>query len=115
MIDDATLQLAGGLPASGPLTVGIRPEDLVLAQNGVNALSFTLDHVEELGAQRLVHGMVGEQRITAAFPPHIPISDHMQLTAATDKLHFFSADTGKRLITTPSPIVSQKTSGLSLV
>jgi sn-glycerol 3-phosphate transport system ATP-binding protein len=39
----------------------------------------------------------------------------MQLTAATDKLHFFSADTGKRLITTPSPIVSQKTSGLSLV
>jgi len=115
MIDDATLQLSGSLPSSGPLTVGIRPEDLVLAQNGVNALSFTLDHVEELGAQSLVHGMVGEQRITAAFPPHIPISDHMQLTAATDKLHFFSADTGKRLITAPSPVVSQKTSGLLLV
>jgi sn-glycerol 3-phosphate transport system ATP-binding protein len=115
MIDEAVLQLSGSLPSYDSLTVGIRPEDLVLAQNGENPLSFMLDHVEELGAQRLVHGMVGEQRITAAFPPQLPISDHMQLTAAVDKLHFFSADTGKRLITAASQVVSQNISSLSLV
>ncbi|ASV84387.1 ABC transporter family protein [Ochrobactrum quorumnocens] len=115
MIGEAVLQLSGTLPASGPVTVGIRAEDLVPAQDGANAISFNLDHVEELGAQRLVHGMVGEQRITAAFPPHFAISDHMQLTAAADKLHFFCANTGKRLVAGVRKAIAQTTSNLSLV
>ena len=114
-LSNAVLKLTGAVPPAGPVTVGMRPEDIFPAQNGTNAFDFVLDHVEELGAQRLVHGTVGEQRVTAAFAPHVPISESMQLTVAADKLHFFCTNTGKRLVTSTQQATQQNASNLSLV
>ncbi|WEX77718.1 sn-glycerol-3-phosphate import ATP-binding protein UgpC [Sinorhizobium numidicum] len=84
-------------PAEGPVTVGLRAEDFRLAAVGEEALLFRVDYVEELGAQRLVHGMLEDQPLTIALAPEVPLSDELAITIATDRLHFFSTDTGKRL------------------
>ncbi|PWL17287.1 sn-glycerol-3-phosphate ABC transporter ATP-binding protein UgpC [Falsochrobactrum shanghaiense] len=103
-LGEMMLKLPGALPPAGPVTVGMRAEDIELAGDEADAMDFHLDHVEELGAQRLVHGMVGELRLTVAFAPHVPISERMYLAINPDKLHFFCADTGQRL-----PVNSMKT------
>jgi ABC-type sugar transport system ATPase subunit len=64
------VSMAFGVPttASGPVTVGIRAEDLMLAGEGVAGLPFKVDYVEELGAHRLVHGHLSSQALTAIIP-----------------------------------------------
>jgi sn-glycerol 3-phosphate transport system ATP-binding protein len=84
-------------PAEGAVTVGLRAEDLRLAAIGEQALVFRVDYVEELGAQRLVHGMVEDQALTVALTPETPVANELAITIPTDRLHFFSAENGKRL------------------
>jgi sn-glycerol 3-phosphate transport system ATP-binding protein len=95
-IGPAVLDLKGYAPVSGPVTVGLRAEDLRLAQPGESAMMFRLDYTEELGSQRLVHGFVGDQALTAALPVETELSDTMQLVIDIDRLHFFSRETGLR-------------------
>ena len=94
-IGDSVLDLAGPLPAEGAVTVGIRPEDMHPTSGA--GLAAKLDYVEELGATRLVHCLAGEQKLTAALSPNIPLADTMTFALAPEKLHFFEAATGKRL------------------
>lgn len=84
-------------PASGAVTVGMRAEDFRIAGPEEKGLAFRVDYVEELGSQRLVHGFVGDQAMTAAFPPDLPVPMEFSLTIAPEKLHFFSVETGKRI------------------
>ncbi|MDI7864584.1 sn-glycerol-3-phosphate import ATP-binding protein UgpC [Rhizobiaceae bacterium n13] len=91
------IDLRGSAPASGPLTVGIRAEDLSLAGPGDASVTLKVDYVEELGSQRLVHGVVGDQPMTAALSPDIEIGAELALRISSDKLHFFSAETGRRI------------------
>jgi len=55
------IDLAGLAPTSGPVTVGIRAEDLRLAGPGEHAMTVAADYVEALGSQRRVHGNLGDQ------------------------------------------------------
>jgi sn-glycerol 3-phosphate transport system ATP-binding protein len=96
-IGPAILSLNGFAPVSGTVTVGIRAEDLRVAQPGEEALPFRIDYVEELGSQRLVHGLLGDQALTAAFAPDVALPDELSLSIAPDRLHFFSTETGKRI------------------
>jgi sn-glycerol 3-phosphate transport system ATP-binding protein len=82
-----------GLP-QGAVTAGLRPEDLRVSNDGFR---FKLSYIEELGAQRLLHGHVGTEAITVALSPEIGLSDDIRLMAEPEKLHFFAKDTGKRL------------------
>ncbi|ASY59025.1 MULTISPECIES: sn-glycerol-3-phosphate import ATP-binding protein UgpC [Sinorhizobium] len=84
-------------PTRGPVTVGLRAEDLRPASAGEQALLFRVDYVEELGAQRLVHGAVEDQPLTVALPPETPLSSELAIAIPMDRLHFFSAENGKRL------------------
>jgi sn-glycerol 3-phosphate transport system ATP-binding protein len=84
-------------PAAGPVTVGLRAEDLRPAATGEQALRFRVDYVEELGAQRLVHGAIEDQALTVALAPELPLADELVITIPTNRLHFFSAENGKRL------------------
>ncbi|UJW75789.1 sn-glycerol-3-phosphate import ATP-binding protein UgpC [Rhizobium sp. SL42] len=84
--------------ADGPVRIGMRAEDLTEAGDGEATLSLVVDYVEELGAQRLVHGLVGGQSLTAVVASHARLSDRLPLTIAPSKLHFFSAENGKRLL-----------------
>ncbi len=88
----------GRAPAfPGPITVGIRAEDLRIASADEQSLTLKVEYIEELGAQRLVHGTVDGKKLTASLSPEIEIGETMALTIAPERLHFFDADTGRRL------------------
>jgi len=101
------IDLAGLAPTSGPVTVGIRAEDLRLAGPGEHAMTVAADYVEELGSQRLVHGNLGDQSLTAVLSPETELKSELRLVVATEKLHFFNQETGKRIGDTVSPQVVQ--------
>ena len=96
-IGPAMIALNGFAPTSGAVTVGVRAEDLRIARDDEEALPFRLEYTEELGAQRLIHGTVGDQQITAAVSPEIALSPEMRSAVDAKRLHFFSIETGKRL------------------
>ncbi len=96
-IGPAMVVLNGFAPTSGTVTVGVRAEDIRIARADEEALPFRLEYAEELGAQRLIHGTVGDQQITAAVSPEIELAPEMQIAFDASRLHFFSVDTGKRL------------------
>lgn len=101
------IDLAGLAPTSGPVTVGIRAEDLRLAGPREHAMTVAVDYVEELGSQRLVHGNLGDQSLTAVLSPETELKSELRLVVATEKLHFFNQETGKRIGDTVSPQVVQ--------
>jgi sn-glycerol 3-phosphate transport system ATP-binding protein len=96
-IGPAMVALNGFAPTSGAVTVGVRAEDLRIARDDEEALPFRLEYTEELGAQRLIHGTVGDQQMTAAVSPEIALSPEMRVAVDAKRLHFFSIETGKRL------------------
>jgi len=95
-IGPSLISLNGYAPTSGAVTVGLRAEDLRLV-SGDDGMPFTVDYVEELGSQRLAHGLVGDQAMTIALSGEAEISDRMRIAIDPSKLHFFDASTGKRL------------------
>lgn len=103
-----TLPLAGELEELGKryrgkkVVVGIRPEHITSeAEAGKpgTALETTVDVVEPLGHEVILHGRSGESRIVAKLHPHhIPRSgDKVQLHCRCDKLHLFHHETELRL------------------
>ena len=75
--------------------IGIRPEDLTVTPDG--PITMNVLAVEELGAQRLVHGQTGGERITITLPSDAPLSDSMNLSYRPEALHLFHKDSGKRM------------------
>ncbi|HBD90748.1 MAG: sn-glycerol-3-phosphate ABC transporter ATP-binding protein UgpC [Rhodobacteraceae bacterium GWE1_64_9] len=97
-IGGAQVDLPAPPAAQGVVTLGLRAEDLrIAAVPGPMTLPFHLDFIEELGAQRLVHGHVDGQLLTLALPPALALATHMNVTLAADHLHFFDTATGRRL------------------
>ncbi|MGF9565380.1 sn-glycerol-3-phosphate ABC transporter ATP-binding protein UgpC [Neorhizobium sp. JUb45] len=97
-IGSAVLSLNGYMPTSGPVTVGLRAEDLHVV-SGDEGMQFAVDYVEELGSQRLVHGLVGDQSITIALAGESEIPATMRIGIDPARLHFFAAEDGKRITT----------------
>jgi sn-glycerol 3-phosphate transport system ATP-binding protein len=77
--------------------VGIRPEDLRLADQGNGALTFAKDFAEELGATRLFHGTVGNAAIVVALSGAAPAGSSFGLSAAREAVHLFDPATGDSL------------------
>jgi sn-glycerol 3-phosphate transport system ATP-binding protein len=75
-------------------TIGIRPEDLVVSPNG--PIDMEVLAVEELGAQRLVHGQTGGERLTVTMPSNADLSDSLRLAYRPGSLHLFQTD-GRRI------------------
>jgi sn-glycerol 3-phosphate transport system ATP-binding protein len=76
--------------------LGVRPEHLVLANEG---WSVQVETVELLGAERLVHSRLGGETITLRLPAEATApapKDHCHLAAAPEHLHWFDAETGLR-------------------
>jgi sn-glycerol 3-phosphate transport system ATP-binding protein len=78
----------------GPVTLGLRPEDLAPAPG---PLSLAVGYVEDLGSERLVHGRLGGVDLTARLPADAPLSDRLTLSVPRDRLHLFDLATGRRL------------------
>ena len=75
--------------------LGIRPEDLVVDPAG--PIELTIGAVEELGAQRLVHGKVGGEDFTVTLPSDAALGDSLRLTVPAQALHRFDRENGRRL------------------
>ena len=75
--------------------LGIRPEDLDADPNGL--IELYIQAVEELGAQRLVHGHVGGEAFTVTMPSDTDLGETIRLSIPPEALHRFDAESGKRL------------------
>jgi len=99
VIGDQTVAMANGHSVpDGQVTLGVRAEDVRLAEAGGKAdVELAVDYVEELGAGRLVHGHLGEARLAVSLPSGGPLSDRLGLVLDRDMLHLFDPATGRRL------------------
>jgi sn-glycerol 3-phosphate transport system ATP-binding protein len=88
----------GRVAGGGKIIVGIRPEDAAMAASEADAdLTLTVDYVEELGSERLIHGHSDGQALTIATDPDAPLGDTMPVKIDEDALHFFDPESGDRL------------------
>lgn len=89
-------QVIGSGGGNGKVTAGIRPEDLVPDQSG--GLSMEVEIIEELGAHRLLHGAMGNERVTVhvANTVDVPLGP-LSLSIKADALSLFDPATGARI------------------
>jgi sn-glycerol 3-phosphate transport system ATP-binding protein len=97
-VGDALLPLPSAAPQAGALVLGVRPEHVDITAEGRWPLA--VETVEMLGAERLVHGRLGGVLVTVRIdatlvPPHV--GQTIGLTASSDHLHWFDAETGLRV------------------
>jgi sn-glycerol 3-phosphate transport system ATP-binding protein len=96
-IDSATsLQLPVAMPeASMPVTLGVRPEHLVL---GGGNWPLKVDLVESLGAELLVHGRIGTAEVVVRVSADQRVeADSTVMVGVRGPLHWFDRASGKRL------------------
>ncbi len=96
------LVLEGGvsLPAAGnglqgDVLVGIRPEDVELSGTGI---PFDVEIVEELGANRLLHGQLGAQPFSVSVAKDVPAEiGSVGLDLKDGAVHLFDVESGQRV------------------
>ncbi len=108
--DGGSVELPGGerlaftgpsanIEAGRPVTLGLRPEHLQQAADGVAHLH--VDVVEHLGADTIVHGHFGTSRtdLTVRLPGvrHLQSGESLALTVEPAHVHLFDAESGARL------------------
>ena len=86
-----------------PVVVGIRPENVVepgRRTTGATAqLQLTVDLVETLGDEVVIHGSKGEDQIAFKMDPHNPpeFGGKVDAIVEVDRIHLFDAETEKRI------------------
>ncbi|SDF90245.1 sn-glycerol-3-phosphate import ATP-binding protein UgpC [Alloyangia pacifica] len=98
-IEGGQLSLAGHAlarlgNAPGPVTLGLRAEDLRIVDTG---LPMRVEYVEELGAQRIIHGMVGDQALAVTDTHDTPLGPEVRVAVDSAKIHLFDAQSGRRM------------------
>ncbi|MDC0738431.1 sn-glycerol-3-phosphate import ATP-binding protein UgpC [Cognatishimia sp. SS12] len=92
------IQVAAGadLAAGRKVTFGLRPEDVALVAEG--GIPFDVQIVEELGANRLLHGQVAAQPFTVSVPKDNPATTgRNQLLVRPETVHLFADGVGARI------------------
>ncbi|MEL7106099.1 MAG: sn-glycerol-3-phosphate ABC transporter ATP-binding protein UgpC [Pseudomonadota bacterium] len=88
--------LPGATQHRGPVTLGLRPERARISSG--EGFRLDISAVEELGAQRLIHGALGDASITVAQNAEDTAPQgEMIIGFHSGDAHFFDADTGRRL------------------
>ena len=103
VIGNCTLPAAHRDGVGHAVLVGLRPEHLELAEDG--ALPLTVELLERLGADTIVHGKLGGPTdngsivVTARAPGTInpPLGETLRFAVRPEHVHLFDAETGKRL------------------
>ncbi|MBR7889265.1 sn-glycerol-3-phosphate import ATP-binding protein UgpC [Marinomonas sp. A79] len=83
----------------GAIVWGIRPEHLVVVSEQEADFALNVQAVESLGAETLIHGVVGrEPMVVRLSGPHLPeINSTLWLSAPKQHWHLFDANTQQRL------------------
>ena len=84
--------------AGQEIVAGVRPEDLhVVAGDG--SLTGTVELLESVGSEAFIHATSGGWKLIARSSPYnLPaVGARITLQPAPDRMHFFDAQTGKRL------------------
>ncbi|MGH7108442.1 MAG: ABC transporter ATP-binding protein [Acetobacteraceae bacterium] len=91
-------------PRAGPdgraLTIGIRPQDVLMlpAGDGQGVMRLAVDLVEPLGSETLVHGkLAGGAALTVQLPGMAVVKDQIAIGLGTTALHVFDGQSGLRL------------------
>jgi multiple sugar transport system ATP-binding protein len=92
----------GARPSGSEILVGVRPHNLVVGQTeGNNGMTIagTVNAVEPLGAETLVHVEIGASEIIATAPGKLipKVGSTVSATAATGSLHLFDAGSEQAL------------------
>jgi sn-glycerol 3-phosphate transport system ATP-binding protein len=99
--DSVRLGLPASLQREAPeaITVGVRPEHLLRGASSGPLFRFTVETVEALGADSLLHGVLGPHAIVARVEGHVTPQpgEALVFAAMPDKVHFFDTASGKRL------------------
>jgi sn-glycerol 3-phosphate transport system ATP-binding protein len=96
-LDAGPLVRLQGRCAGDAVTLGIRPEHLTLGGDG---LTVTVDLIEPLGSETLVHGRVAGatgETIAVKVPGMVRPSETVTASVQADQAHVFDAETGKRI------------------
>lgn len=90
---DTVLATAEG---SGAVTVGVRPEDVLIGAEG--SIAFHVDIIEELGAHRLLHGRLADQEFTIHVGKDVEAAPgETRISLKPDAISLFHPETGKVL------------------
>ncbi|MFB0507263.1 MAG: sn-glycerol-3-phosphate import ATP-binding protein UgpC [Thermodesulfobacteriota bacterium] len=93
-LPDDSLSTHGGRE----VTLGIRPEHLIVTEEDVGLAHLKIDMVEALGADTLVHGHLGADRtsVTVRLPGVMKVAsgDILPLTCEPERLHLFDPQRG---------------------
>ncbi len=94
------LELPGPAPRDGELILGLRPEHADVAGDGAAGWPLKVEMIEMLGAERLVHGQLGDGLFTLRIdgtrvPPEAGHTVHLRMS--NDRLHWFDAATHQRV------------------
>jgi sn-glycerol 3-phosphate transport system ATP-binding protein len=90
---------AATLASGRKMTVGIRPEHLTPCAPSAASLVGSVEMIEALGADTLIHVAVAGASIIARLPHGAPatVGEPIALAAAPGRVYLFDADTGARL------------------
>ncbi len=90
-------QKAGLKNIPAHVTIGIRPEHVVISDTGS---LFTVNLVEPLGSETLIHGNLAcGQTLTLRQPGGPPGADQLHIILPADAMHSFDSNTGIRIKT----------------
>ncbi|MNC55211.1 sn-glycerol-3-phosphate import ATP-binding protein UgpC [compost metagenome] len=81
------------------VTLGIRPEHIALSSQTAGGIPFMVDTLEMLGADNLVHGRWGEQKMVVRLghQERPQPGSTLWLHLPENNLHFFDKENGQRL------------------
>ena len=110
LVDPATIALPDGRrlslgagaelgPAGQRVTLGIRPEDIVLAAPGeAGTFAFAVEMTEELGLGRLLHGRLAGADAIMLLPTGIALpAGELAVRLPATALHHFDWESGRRI------------------
>ena len=83
--------------ASKNITLGIGPEHFNVADGAPDAIPVTVELVEPLSSDTLIHFSLADTPVIARVSPDLPLNPDSQvaLALAAGKAHLYDADTGE--------------------
>ena len=100
-INDGQAEFAGikakiaGLPDSGTVTLGIRPEKMVCG--GEVNFSAKVDMYELLGSEKIVYFNIGTSKCSAKLSPDYEIKENIDLSIKKEDIYLFDSEIGNRI------------------